>query len=112
MTLLVTRSTTPPRLTHRCCRTGGGRCAEHLLGHHVSAVLARYLEPLGMSLLVASTTGAISEHIPHVPTQFIRRLRSPARAWADPIPGVPRELRTVPGIRRDPVAEQKAYEQA
>ena len=84
----------------------------HLLGHHVGETLARYLGPLGMSLLVDSTTSPIAEHIPHVPTRFIRRLRSPARAWTEPICDAPRELRTVPGILRDPEAELKAYEQA
>ncbi|HZC10259.1 MAG TPA: 4Fe-4S dicluster domain-containing protein [Mycobacterium sp.] len=114
MTLSATRSMTHPKAHPRVLpyRRGPMRRRLHLLGHHVSETLARYLGPLGMSLLVDSTTSPIAEHIPHVPTRFIPRLRSPARAWTDPMPAVPRELRTVPGIRRDPVAEQKAYEQA
>jgi ferredoxin len=65
-----------------------------------------------MSLLVESATNPLAALIPYVPTRFVRRLRSPARAWSDPVPAVPTELQTVPGIRRDPDAEQKAYEQA
>ncbi|HEX3958423.1 MAG TPA: hypothetical protein VHZ03_17645 [Trebonia sp.] len=38
--------------------------------------------------------------------------RSPAVAWTDPVPDPPEELCTVAGIRRDPRAEQVAFERA
>ena len=45
---------------------------------------------------------------PHIPTHHLPRLRSPARAWTGAIPEPPPELRTTPGIRRDPRREDEA----
>ena len=74
--------------------------------------MARSLGPLAVSRIGASVANPIAARIPHVPTRFIARLCSPARAWTEPIPAPPQELRTVPGIRRDAAAEKKIHEQA
>jgi ferredoxin len=49
-----------------------------------------------------------AHQFPHVPTQLLPRLRSPARAWTDAIPEAPPELRTTAGIRRDVEREDDA----
>ncbi|MDQ7903883.1 reductive dehalogenase domain-containing protein [Phytohabitans sp. ZYX-F-186] len=50
--------------------------------------------------------------IPTLPVALHRRRRSPARPWTQPVGPPPEELRTVPGIKLDPVAQQKAMEEA
>jgi epoxyqueuosine reductase len=50
--------------------------------------------------------------LPHIPTNHVGRLRSPAAPWTTPVPAPPAELRTVAGIRRDPVLERQAHERA
>jgi epoxyqueuosine reductase len=81
------------------------------LGHRVTEKIARYLGPYAVAR-TDSGSNAVAAAIPHVPTRFIRRLRSPARAWTDTVPAPPAELRTVAGIARDPQIEQRAHTQA
>jgi hypothetical protein len=59
-----------------------------------------------------SGSNALAAAVPHVPTRFIRRLRSRARPWTDPVPAPPAELQTVPGIRRNPLIEQRIHAEA
>lgn len=88
-------------------RRGPVRRQLHYRGH----VLAERLAPFAGTLLGSRWMKAI-RHLPYVPTRAVRRLRSPAAPWTAPIPEPPAELRTVPGVRRDPEAEQEAYETA
>lgn len=89
----------------------------HLLGHRVSAKLAGWIGPVAIRGIeatidrVGSRSHALAARIPHVPTRSIRRLRSPARPWTDPVPPPAPELQTVAGVRRDLRAEQHAFEQ-
>jgi epoxyqueuosine reductase len=69
---------------------------------HASTPLAKpLLAPRGWYQLHAY-------RFPHIPTHRLPRLRSPARAWTGSIPEPPPELRTTPGIRRDPRREDEA----
>jgi epoxyqueuosine reductase len=92
-------------------RRGPIRRRLHRLGHHVTAPIARYLGPVLMSRIDAQAS-RLAASIPHVPTRFIRRLRSPARPWTDVVPAPPAELMTVPGIRRNPATERRIHDQA
>jgi epoxyqueuosine reductase len=51
-------------------------------------------------------------YLPVVPTRLVPRLRSPAKMWPTEVRPVPAELLTAQGIRRDPTAEQAAFEKA
>ena len=73
----------------------------HLLGHHVGP-------RLGKIISTPSTLNRLSR-VPVIPTRFIGRLRSPARAWASPAIAPPTELTTEPGIRRNVAAEDEAH---
>ncbi|MET8982666.1 hypothetical protein ABZX85_44525 [Streptomyces sp. NPDC004539] len=78
------------------------------LGHRIAERLAPQLFAIAMN----PRWGGLLSRRPYLPTRAIRRLRSPARAWTEPVPAPPEELRTVPGIRLDPKAQQLAFEQA
>ncbi len=92
-------------------RRGRLRRRLHLMGHHLAERVARHLGPFAMSNMGVASSGTAAM-VPHVPTRFISRLRSPARAWTTPVPAPPAELRSVPGVRRNPSAEQRFHEQA
>ena len=79
----------------------------HRGGNVMLARLAPYL-----FTLMGEGWDPLFTRLPYVPTRWVRRLRSPAVAWTDPVSDPPEELRTVAGIRRDPRAEQEAFERA
>ncbi|WP_428338953.1 4Fe-4S dicluster domain-containing protein [Mycobacterium sp.] len=97
-----------PRLPYR---RGPIRRRLHLVGHRIAEHVAKYVGPVAVSNMgvVSNRPAAL---FPHRATRFISRLRSPALAWTTPIAPPPEELRTVPGIRRDSVAEQQVYARA
>ena len=64
---------------------------------------------------VVARAAKVVETLPKLPWPSVQSLpwtRSPARAWPDTAVAVPAELRTVPGVVRDPAAEEQAYRQS
>jgi epoxyqueuosine reductase len=49
--------------------------------------------------------------VPTVATPFRRTVMPPLQPWREPIVEIPEELKTQPGIRKDPALEQEAFEQ-
>jgi hypothetical protein len=56
----------------------------------------------------AASTAARLARLPWPQSLLVPVWRSPAKPWSAPIPPPPAELRTVPGIRRNSVAEDDA----
>jgi hypothetical protein len=79
--------------------------------HHCGHLVIEWLAPVASTLLRSRWMNVV-RHLPDVPTRAVPRLRSPAVPWTAPVPEPPAELRTVPGIHRDPLAEQDAYPKA
>ena len=85
-----------------------------LVGHHLTLALAWTVAHIARPNEAPSAAAlpSVVRFVPHRPTTFVRRLRSPARAWTETVPAPPPELLTVAGIRRDPELEVQAYEKA
>ena len=92
---------------HRRLRTRRGPVGRFLL--HTWHLVLHASTPLAKPL--TAPRGWYQQHadrFPHIPTPRLPRLRSPARAWTGSSPEPPLELRTTPGIRRDPRREDEA----
>jgi ferredoxin len=59
--------------------------------------------------LITPGTVAASAFVPTTPRFLRESYTSPRKAWDVDLPPIPEELLTVPGIRRDPVAEEAAF---
>lgn len=70
---------------------------------------ARLIDAAGQVLAQPSTMRWL-RHVPSLPSRFRARYAPHLGAWPPAEPAPP-ELRTVPGILRDPAQEQAAYEQ-
>jgi hypothetical protein len=79
--------------------------------HHCGHLVIEWLAPVASTLLRSRWVNVV-RHLPDVPTRAVPRLRSPVVPWTAPVPEPPAELRTVPGIHRDLLAEQDAYQKA
>jgi ferredoxin len=79
--------------------------------HHGENVLLTRIAPL-LAIFLSKRWNPLFTRLPYVPTRWVRRLRSPAVTWTDPVSEPPGELRTVAGIRSDPQAAQEAFERA
>jgi len=95
-------------------RRGRVRRTLHVVGHHLTLALAWTVAHIARPNEAPSAAAlpSVLRFVPHRPTRLVRRLRSPARSWTEPVPAPPAELRTVAGIRRDPELERQAYEKA
>jgi epoxyqueuosine reductase len=92
---------------HRRPRTRRGPLGRFLL--HIWHVALHGTTPLAKPLLAPRGWYQSHAHrFPHIPTHYLPRLRSPARPWTEAIPDPAPELRTTPGIRREPGREDEA----
>lgn len=86
--------------THSTGRLAGGIRRRLVAGANNPSAAAR----------TASIVRALPK-LPWLPPQALPWTRSPAVPWPPTAPAVPAELRTAPGVARNPSAEERAYRQ-
>jgi ferredoxin len=75
--------------------------------HHTGDILSEALHPIARHALPYRPR---MWWLPKLPLAVLRRSASPATPWTQPIPEPPESLRTTPGVRLIPEAQQAAFD--
>jgi epoxyqueuosine reductase len=81
------------------------------IGDRAERIFERLFDPFGRRILSSRLMGYM-HLVPSLPKTFRKRFAHPYGPWNLELPPLPPQLASAPGIRRNPTAEQAAFETA